>query len=66
MKWIAPPEKDAAAADLEKRLWDSAENFYANAGLKPSEYSAPVLGLIFLRFAEGDPHIMGSDPINGV
>ncbi len=52
MKWIAPSEKDAAAADLEKRLWDSAENFYANAGLKPSEYSAPVLGLIFLRFAE--------------
>jgi type I restriction enzyme M protein len=52
MKWIAPSEKDAAAADLEKRLWDSAENFYANAGLKPQEYSAPVLGLIFLRFAE--------------
>lgn len=52
MKWIAPSEKDAAAADLEKRLWDSAEDFYANAGLKPQEYSAPVLGLIFLRFAE--------------
>jgi type I restriction enzyme M protein len=52
MKWIAPSEKDAASAELEKRLWDSAENFYANAGLKPQEYSAPVLGLIFLRFAE--------------
>jgi type I restriction enzyme M protein len=52
MKWIAPAEKDAAAADLEKRLWDSAEDFYANADLKPQEYSAPVLGLIFLRFAE--------------
>jgi type I restriction enzyme M protein len=52
MKWIAPSEKDAASADLEKRLWDSAGDFYANAGLKPQEYSAPVLGLIFLRFAE--------------
>ena len=52
MKWIAPTEKDAASAELEKRLWDSAEDFYANAGLKPQEYSAPVLGLIFLRFAE--------------
>jgi type I restriction enzyme M protein len=52
MKWIAPSEKDAASAELEKRLWDSAEDFYANAGLKPQEYSAPVLGLIFLRFAE--------------
>jgi type I restriction-modification system DNA methylase subunit len=31
--------------DLENRLW-------ANTGLKPSEFSNPVLGLIFLRYAE--------------
>ena len=37
---------------LEKRLWDAADQFRANSGLKSQEYSAPVLGLIFLRFAE--------------
>ena len=52
MIWIAPSEKDAAAATLEKRLWDAADQLRANSGLKAQEYSAPVLGLIFLRFAE--------------
>ena len=52
MHWIAPSEKDTATATLEKRLWDAADQFRANSGLKSQEYSAPVLGLIFLRFAE--------------
>jgi type I restriction enzyme M protein len=52
MHWVAPSEKDNANAVLEKRLWDAADQFRANSGLKAQEYSAPVLGLIFLRFAE--------------
>ncbi len=52
MHWIAPSEKDTASAALEKRLWDAADQFRANSGLKAQEYSAPILGLIFLRFAE--------------
>ena len=52
MHWIAPSEKNADNAALEKRLWDAADQFRANSGLKAQEYSAPVLGLIFLRFAE--------------
>ncbi len=52
MIWIAPTEKDTDNAALEKRLWDAADQFRANSGLKSQEYSAPVLGLIFLRFAE--------------
>ncbi|HLP78697.1 MAG TPA: class I SAM-dependent DNA methyltransferase, partial [Candidatus Paceibacterota bacterium] len=52
MIWIAPSEKDTGTAALEKRLWDAADQFRANSGLKSQEYSAPVLGLIFLRFAE--------------
>src|SRR5580704_17442324 len=52
MQWIAPSEKDTDSAALEKRLWDAADQFRANSGLKSQEYSAPVLGLIFLRFAE--------------
>jgi type I restriction enzyme M protein len=38
--------------ELEDRLWDAADELRANSGLKASEYSAPVLGLIFLRFAD--------------
>ncbi|MBS2032896.1 MAG: SAM-dependent DNA methyltransferase [Deltaproteobacteria bacterium] len=51
MRWIAPPSKDASLATLEKRLWDAADQMHANSGLKGTQYSTPVLGLIFLRFA---------------
>ena len=39
-------------SELENRLWDAADELRANSGLKASEYGTPVLGLIFLRFAE--------------
>jgi type I restriction enzyme M protein len=52
MQWIAPSEKDAATSSLENRLWAAADQFRANSGLKAQEYSGPILGLIFLRFAE--------------
>src|ERR1035437_7936021 len=52
MIWIAPSEKDSATDTLEKRLWDAADQLRANSGLKAQEYSGPILGLIFLRFAE--------------
>jgi type I restriction enzyme M protein len=37
---------------LEKDLWAAADNLRANSDLKASEYSTPVLGLIFLKFAD--------------
>src|ERR1700688_4781450 len=52
MHWIAPPENNNATNTLEKRLWDAADQFRANSGLTAAQYSQPVLGLIFLRFAE--------------
>ena len=52
MLWIAPSEKDTATTTLEKRLWEAADQFRANSGLTAAQYSQPVLGLIFLRFAE--------------
>jgi type I restriction enzyme M protein len=52
MQWIAPSEKDTANGTLERRLWDAADQFRANSGLTAAQYSQPVLGLIFLRFAE--------------
>ena len=36
----------------ERRLWDAADEFRANSDLKSSEYATPVLGLVFLRYAE--------------
>jgi type I restriction enzyme M protein len=50
--WIAPSEKSDGSADFEKQLWGAADQFRANSGLKAQEYSGPILGLIFLRFAE--------------
>ncbi|MBN2433742.1 MAG: SAM-dependent DNA methyltransferase [Spirochaetes bacterium] len=37
---------------LEQTLWQSADTLRANSDLKSSEYATPVLGLIFLRFAD--------------
>jgi type I restriction enzyme M protein len=52
MRWIAPSAKDASTATLEKRLWEGADALRANSGLTSAQYSQPVLGLIFLRFAD--------------
>ncbi|HPV39315.1 MAG TPA: class I SAM-dependent DNA methyltransferase [Candidatus Hydrogenedentes bacterium] len=38
--------------DIEARLWDAADELRANSKLKSSEYSVPVLGLVFLRYAD--------------
>lgn len=38
--------------EIEKKLWTAADQLRANSKLKASEYSVPVLGLIFLRFAD--------------
>jgi type I restriction enzyme M protein len=41
-----------ALKKLEADLWRSADTLRANSDLKASEYSTPVLGLIFLKFAD--------------
>lgn len=38
---------------IEASLFKMADQLRANSGLKPSEYSRPVLGMLFLRYAEG-------------
>ncbi|MCZ2157473.1 MAG: type I restriction-modification system subunit M [Bryobacterales bacterium] len=42
----------ANISELEKRLWSAADDLRANSRLRSSEYSVPVLGLIFLRYAD--------------
>ncbi len=37
---------------LERKLWDAADALRANSSLTVHQYAQPVLGLIFLRFAE--------------
>ena len=39
-------------ADVERRLWSAADNLRANSKLRSHEYSTPVLGLIFLSYAD--------------
>jgi len=39
-------------SEIEKKLWNSADQLRANSMFKPSEYAVPVLGLIFLRYAD--------------
>ncbi|MCL1851817.1 MAG: type I restriction-modification system subunit M [Peptococcaceae bacterium] len=38
--------------NLKDRLWAGADQLRANSGLKSTEYATPILGLIFLRFAQ--------------
>ena len=42
----------ASINDLEKRLWEAADQLRANSSLTAQEYSRPVLGLIFLKYAD--------------
>jgi len=39
-------------SEIQKTLWDTADELRANLGLRPSEYTRPVLGLLFLRFVD--------------
>lgn len=45
-----PPKTDIYA--IADRLWETADELRANSHLKASDYSIPVLGLIFLKFAD--------------
>ncbi|MEY4570595.1 MAG: hypothetical protein RLZZ398_2034, partial [Verrucomicrobiota bacterium] len=44
MHWTEPATADDSHAELEKKLWDAANQLWAGADLKPSEYSPTVLG----------------------
>ncbi len=52
MHWTEPASSDDSHSELETKLWGAANQLWANAALKPSEFSPIVLGLIFLRYAD--------------
>lgn len=39
-------------SELEKKLWNAADELRANSNLTSSQYSTPVLGIIFLKYAD--------------
>ncbi len=43
---------DKELKELKAKLWSAADTLRADSGLKSTEYSTPILGLIFLRFAD--------------
>lgn len=45
-------ERGGDIYDVGRHLWEAADELRANSHLKASEYSIPVLGLIFLKFAD--------------
>jgi type I restriction enzyme M protein len=47
-----PPAPKLDIHDIAARLWETADELRANSHLKAAEYSIPVLGLIFLKFAD--------------
>ncbi|MFT3991745.1 MAG: hypothetical protein QM680_10095 [Luteolibacter sp.] len=52
MHWTEPAIADDSHADLEKKLWNAANQHWSNAAIKTCEYSPTVLGLISLRYAD--------------
>ena len=48
----APSPSRIDIYDIADRLWETADELRANSHLKAAEYSIPVLGLIFLKFAD--------------
>ena len=56
-EWTLKPIQDMSEEEklklkeLEANLWQAADKLRVDSGLKASEYSTPILGLIFLRFA---------------
>src|SRR5437868_7398593 len=47
-----PPKETVDIYEVATHLWGTADELRANSHLKAAEYSIPVLGLIFLKFAD--------------
>jgi type I restriction enzyme M protein len=44
--------KSEDLAEVRRTLWKAADELRANSTLTPADYRGPVLGLIFLAYAE--------------
>jgi len=48
---VQEPDKNRELKKLFDRLWEAADELRANSKLRSAQYSAPVLGILFLRYA---------------
>jgi len=46
------PEKNKELGELFNRLWTAADELRANSKLRSTQYSTPVLGILFVRYAD--------------
>lgn len=49
---INPTSSFVDIYDIASHLWETADHLRANSNLKAGEYSTPVMGLIFLKYAD--------------
>ena len=56
MHWTEPASAEDSHSDLEKRLWDAANKLWADAALKPSEFSPIVLGTCGVQRRSPEQH----------
>jgi type I restriction enzyme M protein len=47
-----PVDKNNELQDLYNRLWTAADELRANSSLRSNQYSTPILGILFLRYAD--------------
>ena len=50
--------------ELEDKLWASANRLRATGGIKSADYAVPVLGIIFLRFADNKYSLYEDEILN--
>lgn len=48
---LQEPDKNKELKELFSRLWEAADELRANSKLRSTQYSTPVLGILFLRYA---------------
>ena len=48
---LQEPDKNRELKKLFDRLWEAADELRANSKLRSTQYSTPVLGILFLRYA---------------
>jgi type I restriction enzyme M protein len=48
---LQEPDKNRELKKLFDRLWEAADELRANSKLRSAQYSTPVLGILFLRYA---------------
>jgi type I restriction enzyme M protein len=53
-------------AQIETSLWEAADQLRANSNLTATEYSMPVLGVIFLRCNRGQIPIYEVEGLIGI